>query len=334
MSGIINQIDSFKLALEEDNSNEYFRSDSIFLKPDKLFPFDPNNTSPQEWKSLGLSDHQIKIINNYRAKGGEFRTRNDFYKIYGISKKQADMLVPFIYIPDKEIVEKAIEDVLDKERIVLTEFDPNAANDSTLLSLGFSTRNIKTINNYRNKGGEFFVKEDLKKIYGLDSSLYLLLEEYIVISNFEKTIINEKKQAVKSYKRATIEINSADSSLLLDLPGIGPVFSNRIIKYRKLLGGFSDKKQLLEVYNMDSVRYKGFSDLIIVDNSLIRKISLNFSSKEEFQKHPYLDKDQAKALVKFRSRKGNFKKISQIDEEKIINKSTYQKIFPYLSLNQ
>ncbi|MBN1108862.1 MAG: helix-hairpin-helix domain-containing protein, partial [Bacteroidales bacterium] len=47
-----------------------------------------------------------------------------------------------------------------------------------------------------------------------------------------------------------IELNTCDSAMLEALPGLGPVLSARIIKYRKLLGGYVSAEQLREVYGL------------------------------------------------------------------------------------
>jgi len=105
-------------------------------------------------------------------------------------------------------------------------------------------------------------------------------------------------------KPKIIEINSADSLALLDLPGIGPVFAKRIIKYRQMLGGFAYPEQLKEVYGMDSARLSGFIKQIRIDTSGIRRIDINKATFKELLAHPYLEYEQVKAIARFRDKKG------------------------------
>jgi DNA uptake protein ComE-like DNA-binding protein len=105
-------------------------------------------------------------------------------------------------------------------------------------------------------------------------------------------------------KPKTIEINSADSVALLELNGIGPVFAKRILKYRQMLGGFAFKRQLLEVYGMDTIRLSGFLGQIRLDTMSLKKIDLNKATFKELLAHPYLDYDQVKAIARYRDRKG------------------------------
>jgi competence protein ComEA len=71
--------------------NQYIieRYDSL-----KLFHFNPNNTSEENYKKLGLTEKQIKTINNYLTKGGRFYVKDDFRKIYGIRHQQYQILKP------------------------------------------------------------------------------------------------------------------------------------------------------------------------------------------------------------------------------------------------
>ena len=45
-------------------------------------------------------------------------------------------------------------------------------------------------------------------------------------------------------KGTVVELNSADSTTLRRVPGIGPVFASRIVRFRSLLGGFYTVSQL------------------------------------------------------------------------------------------
>jgi DNA uptake protein ComE-like DNA-binding protein len=100
-----------------------------------------------------------------------------------------------------------------------------------------------------------------------------------------------------------IEINSADSLALLELPGIGPSYAKRILKYRQMLGGYATVSQLLEVYGMDSARYSGFRSLIRVDTARVRKLNVNKATFKELLAHPYLEYEHVKAIARYRDKK-------------------------------
>ncbi|MCC8152844.1 MAG: helix-hairpin-helix domain-containing protein, partial [Tannerellaceae bacterium] len=82
------------------------------------------------------------------------------------------------------------------------------------------------------------------------------------------------------------------------VPGIGPVFANRIIKYRELLGGFYSVEQLKEVYGIEEDRFSQLKDWFKADALLIRKVYINQLTEEELRSHPYINYKQARAIHK------------------------------------
>lgn len=101
-----------------------------------------------------------------------------------------------------------------------------------------------------------------------------------------------------------VELNQADSLTLQKVPGIGPVFSRRIIKYRDLLGGFYAVHQLAEVYGIDADKYAALEPWFTVDTALIRPLAVNQADYRTLIRHPYLNKQQTKILLRLIERKG------------------------------
>lgn len=129
-----------------------------------------------------------------------------------------------------------------------------------------------------------------------------------------------------------VDINRADSAGLLPLPGIGPIFAGRIIKYRNLLGGFVSVDQLLEVYGIPEETLDMIRDRIEIDTSAIRQICLDSASFTEFLRHPYLDYEQVKALVNYRDFEGTVQSLQQLRDNFTLSDSVLDKIGPYLKL--
>lgn len=133
--------------------------------------------------------------------------------------------------------------------------------------------------------------------------------------------------------RVEVELNSADSLDLVQLYNIGPAFAKRILKYRALLGGFVDKRQLWEVYGMDSVRYNDVAPYVTVDAQHVVPMDINGASVNELKHHPYLDYYQAKAIVRFREEQGPYNNIGDLHKVALIDNETFNKISPYLVCN-
>ena len=129
-----------------------------------------------------------------------------------------------------------------------------------------------------------------------------------------------------------IDINRADSTLLLPLPGIGPVFAGRIIKFRNLLGGFIRVDQLGEVYGISHETLDLIKDKIVIDTSAIRKIQLDNATFRELLRHPYLEYEDVKALVNYRDFAGSIQSHQELMDNNILPDSVLQRVWPYLGL--
>lgn len=102
-----------------------------------------------------------------------------------------------------------------------------------------------------------------------------------------------------------IDINSADTTILKQLPAIGSSFAKWIVEYREKLGGYCEREQLLEVYRMDSVRYNGIKDYVMIDSTFTpKRLKINSESFKILLKHPYLEYEDVKKIVNHREQKG------------------------------
>jgi competence protein ComEA len=214
--------------------------------------------------------------------------------------------------------------------IACSPFDPNTASYNQLLSFGINEKVARNIIKYREKGGKFHQPVDLLKIYGIDSSIFLELRPYIIIT---RNISSEMKSISDKKNGYSINLNTADSSQLKSIPGIGTVLSKRIIKYRTLLGGFYTPSQLTEVYGISDSLFNTFSENVFADTNYIISINVNTCKQEELEKHPYLTKYQAKAIQGYIKLSGTLINKKQLLDNYILSEETYLKIAPYLTLN-
>jgi competence protein ComEA len=228
-------------------------------------------------------------------------------------------------------------------------FDPNNIGYVELSKLGVPDKVASNWIKYLEKGGRFKEKRDVRKIYGMTEELYEQLQDFFLIPVKVKVnpdtvkhyaVINNKAVQTKndfdngkSYTPvAAIELNSADSSALESLPGIGPVLASRIIRYRKLLGGFYSVEQLHEVYGLREEHYAAASPYINVDAELLRGFNLNFASLQELGRHPYIGFRMARKIIKLRDERGKY--ASAGDLSPIMTVDSLEKLKPYLTFNQ
>ncbi len=114
-----------------------------------------------------------------------------------------------------------------------------------------------------------------------------------------------------------INLNTADTTLMMRVPGIGQSYAVRILKYRKILGGFYSVEQLKEVYGMYEELYEKIIPYFAISKDHITLISINKVSLDQLRSHPYLDFYQAKAIVELRKKSGkitNYETLSMLDE--------------------
>jgi len=206
----------------------------------------------------------------------------------------------------------------------LFKFDPNDVTLQQWEQLGLSEHEANVILHYLAKGGHFYKKEDLRKIYGITAADYKRLEPYIDIPN--SGYVSNKVAA-----GVVIELNSADSARLTQIRGVGPAFAQRIIEYRTRLGGFLRKEQLQEVYGIDTSRYAQLKNEVSVDPSRIKKIDINAVDFEGLRKFPYLTNKQTNAIIQYRKQHGDYHSIADMKNIAILDDDILRKIEPYLS---
>lgn len=220
------------------------------------------------------------------------------------------------------------------DSLELVAFDPNRNSYEDWLALGFTIRQARTADNYLKSGGKFNIPSDLKKIYGLDPGQFDILEPYIFIGgtsvddNLHRETASPGVGLAKVF--VPIEINSADSSTLLQLRGIGPVLASRLIKYRNLLGGFYSCFQLSEVYGLSDSIVASWDGMIWADTSLLRRIDLNRAEFRELVLHPYLDNYQARSILLYRNVQGRIDEPGEIMDNRLLPAEVYEKVRPYL----
>lgn len=284
----------------------------------QLFNFNPNLISRDSLLLLGLSSKQSFNIVNYRKKVGQFKSEKDFRKIYSIEDSLANVLAPYLTFSNNRSKQK-VASISKNRNDSLFNFNPNSVSEYELESLGLSSGQAKTLINFKQKGGKFYKKEDLKKIYSISDELYNKLEPYISIERDENEI-------------SIIELNSATKEQLKKIRGIGEKTAERLIVYRTQLGGYSNLNQLDDVYGLDSTIKNNKTTYFIINTEVLSKIRINNITFKELLYHPYCDYNTTKKIINYREMHGDFISIEQILENNLIKAKQYRKIAPYLTL--
>jgi DNA uptake protein ComE-like DNA-binding protein len=174
-------IDSPKALANELNKSLGKTNTDNEVKP---FEFDPNELPAKGWEKLGLRQKTIQTILHYREKGGRFWEAGDLKKIWGISERELNLLIPYVVIAKND---KPIDRLTLKiPKSIPASILINQATAADLLLIpGFTKPLAARMIKFRDKIGGFQNLDQIKKTYGLSDSLFQLIAPKIVLSNFE-----------------------------------------------------------------------------------------------------------------------------------------------------
>lgn len=228
-------------------------------------------------------------------------------------------------------------------------FDPNTLSFAGWQKLGIREKTIKTIQNYLSKGGRFRDRKDLEKIYGMRSNDVKRLLPYIQIKPEASTFTSDRNSYTSTTKMLpegrrppefarvtaslTLDINTADTSALIALPGIGSKLASRIIHFREKLGGFYSLDQLSEVYGLADSILQRIRPGLKISTENIGTININVASANELKQHPYFRQNIGNAVVEYRLQHGVYTSKEDLLKIDIVTPDVFEKIAPYVSFN-
>ena len=222
-------------------------------------------------------------------------------------------------------------------------FDPNTADSAQLRRLGLQTWQIRNIYKYRAAGGIYREKTDFARLYGLTVKEYRELEPYIRISSDylpAATLVKESASATAKHdttlvhhypqkiaETAHVVLNTADTTELMTVPGIGPYFARKIVQYGQRLGGYVNVDQLDEIENFpaESKRF------LVVEGATPQKLNVNKLTLNELKRHPYINFYQAKDITDYRRLHGPIKSLQDLRLLKDFPQAAIERLLPYVT---
>jgi competence ComEA-like helix-hairpin-helix protein len=208
---IVQNLPLFERQLDsnEHETNRAFKN-NFYGKAEskKRFVFDPNTVSESQLLALGFSEKSAGIFLKFRARGFEFKTKEDLKKVFGISKSLYGSLEPFIHIQNKSkpAKEATTNDFAQKysttPKNTIVQFELNTADSLALESLpGIGSVYAKRILQYRNMLGGFTNAEQLKEVYGFKENSYELVKKYFTVNPASVKKINLNTDDFKSINK-------------------------------------------------------------------------------------------------------------------------------------
>ena len=258
-----------------------------------LFCFNPNTISIDSLQLLGFSYKQALTIIHYREKGGRFRKKEDFSKMYTVSPEKYEELAPYIRIsepknnlhtperkhysqsPESEHSGKASQSKIRKEEIVSDNSRDNAESETQ----------------EKSKSGGWSISKE----------------------------------------KVCIDLNQADSAALISVRGIGQYFCKAILSYRKALGSFASINQLLEIRGMDQEKFDRIKDQLFVHPAGVKKFSIAEEDESFLRRHPYIGAYNARGIALFIQSQGKENcTLKNLCQNNILSPEDTLRLHPYM----
>lgn len=273
-----------------DSASDKTKTETYYAQPEQeveLFPFDPNTADSTELLRLGLKPWQVRSIYKYRAKGGYYRTKEHFAQLFGLTLEKYRELEPYIRIEPQVMAADVI-------KLPKSSYKRRASYNS------YARNNSHSPSEYNRNYPS----------YGSSTN------------NSGNTSTYPKK---KSIPKGSIDINTADTTELQKIPGIGPYFAMRIVDLRKRKVMFTSLEDLLVINNFpeSTLQYMTISQNF-------PPIHINNMTQKELEHHPLLSYAQARDIIKYRKFVGKLKCPQDLSLMPSFNKSLLEKVSPFL----
>ena len=291
------------------------------------FPFNPNTITQDSLQILGFSRRQAASIIKYRTKGGKFRVKKDFAKMYVVDSAKYAALEPFILLPDrlperKTVHKKALPSTNSADK-------SNSAHEKGVLNANSAAERRNVTNKTKNvTNGEENARIVTEAADSVTKAHQTPAPQPAPVSKYGTRLPKEKY---------VCNLNTADSAALVQLYGIGGYYARKILQYRERLGGsFVDTRQLLEIEGFTQERFEKIKGNVVVLAEDVKGFSLLKASREELERHPYIGPYAARGVETYLrlKGKGNFTSDMQLLEalvkERVISAQNADKLKEYL----
>ena len=222
-------------------------------------------------------------------------------------------------------------------KLHLFTFDPNTIDSANAILLGIPVKQVNTLIHYREKGGRFYKKEDILKLYGLDPVIAHQLIPFIELkstenlskwgryttndkgNNYKSNYDDAHKYKTNNYKENnygpwlkmkkaaiswTIDVNEADANEWHNKTKLPMNIVHQIINYKNHLGGFTHPLQLKKVYGLADTTFQNLRPHLLVQKNfkpLLNSSTMNFA---QWKSLGIFEDQQIFEILKMRKQQG------------------------------
>jgi len=216
--------------------------------------------------------------------------------------------------------------------------NPEPVIDTTKLELAYAdlkqqhrADSIHKIKSYRSKYSQtsYSPKRYAKKRVEAESNSVWIEPEQQKAQEVEQValFVNEAKPEYREVEEEikapiVVDVNTATPEAWQQLSGIGPSFSNRIVKFRNGLGGFHNIQQVGETFGLPPETFAAIKSQLVISGG-VSTINVGTASEDALKAHPYISPGFAKQIINYRTKVEPitsdeiFLKLYFMDEEKL-----------------
>ena len=226
-----------------------------------------------------------------------------------------------------------------KKKFKIYPFNPNYISDYKGYQLGMNVDEIDRLLAHREKKLYINSAKEFQTITKISDSLlqkispFFKFPEWVQKKNKNKN--NQQRYIPNSRinvsEITTEDINKATLKDFTAIEGVDEYISERIIKYRSKLQGFSFKEQLFEVWGLDELMAnKILSTFSIKNKPIIKKVNINTASFKEVLSNPYIDYELCIQIFDYKDEVAELQSISEIKNIEGFPIKKYNRIVLYL----
>jgi|TARA_B110000046_G_scaffold9954_1_gene10039 DNA uptake protein ComE-like DNA-binding protein len=228
---------------------------------------------------------------------------------------------------------------IEDRKFKIYPFNPNFISDYKGYQLGMKTKEIDRLLAYRKK--RLFVNsaKEFQTITKVSDSLLQKISPYFKFPEWVQKKNKEKKERLTFTTKTKMNISDISSTDINEatqydfslINGVDEYLSERIIKYRSKLQGFSIPEQLFEVWDLEKeVGTKILQTFSIQKKPTIIKTNINTASFKEILSNPYIDYELCIKIFDYKDEVAELQSISEIKNIEGFPLKNYNRIVLYL----
>ena len=250
------------------------------------------------------------------------------------SQQMVDLSLPKITSYNKQL-DSLKKKSSKKKKFKIYPFNPNYISDYKGYQLGMNVDEIDRLLAHREQRLYVNSAKEFQTITKISDSLLQKISPFFKFPEWVKKKNNQQRYITNSRiyvsEITTVDINKATLKDFTAIEGVDEYISERIIKYRSKLQGFSFKEQLFEVWGLDELMAnKILSTFSIKNKPIIKKVNINTASFKEVLSNPYIDYELCIQIFDYKDEVAELQSISEIKNIEGFPIKKYNRIVLYL----